>query len=48
MTNFKILVAAGKNVIIIHPLEKPAVTRLPNGDTRPLLLGVKGLKVGLK
>jgi hypothetical protein len=46
--DFKIPVAAGKNVITLHSLEKPSVTRLPNGDTRPLLLRVKGLKVGLQ
>jgi hypothetical protein len=46
--DFKIPVSAGKNVITLHLLEKPTMTRLPNGEAGSLLLGVKGLKVGLK
>ena len=38
-------VAEGTNTIVLHTLDKPTVAQLPNGDTRPLLLGVKGLRV---
>ena len=38
-------VAEGTTQIVLHPLDKPTVAQLPNGDTRPLLLGVKGLRI---
>jgi len=38
-------VTAGRNRLFFRPLDKPTLTRLPNGDTRPLLVGVRGLKV---
>lgn len=46
--DFKIPVVRGKNNVTLHLLENPTMTRSPSGETRPLLLEVKGLKVGLK
>jgi hypothetical protein len=40
-------VPAGATKITLRPLDKPTKTVLPNGDTRPLILGVKGLTVRL-
>jgi hypothetical protein len=36
-------VTAGSNGITLRTLDKPTVLIQPNGDTRPLLLGVRGL-----
>ena len=41
-------VVRGKNRIILHPLDRPSVSITGNGDKRPLLIGVRGLKVRLK
>jgi hypothetical protein len=38
-------VCSGENRIMLTPLDKPTVRVLPNGDPRPLILGVKGLRV---
>jgi hypothetical protein len=38
-------VSAGKNALFFRSLDEPTVTRLPNGDTRPLLLGIRGLRI---
>jgi len=46
--HFRISVVPGRNQIIFRPLDKATVERLANGDTRPLLLGVKGMKIGLE
>lgn len=40
-------VVAGRNRLVLRPLEQPSLPVLPNGDTRPLLLGIRGLKVSL-
>ncbi|MDM8542680.1 hypothetical protein QUF90_16520 [Desulfococcaceae bacterium HSG9] len=40
-------VRKGENRIILRPLDKPTVDVHPNGDTRPLLVGVKGMVVKL-
>jgi hypothetical protein len=37
-------IEAGETVITLTPLDTPTVLRLPNGDTRPLVLGVQGLQ----
>jgi Dolichyl-phosphate-mannose-protein mannosyltransferase len=36
---------AGTNEIALRCLDKASVAKLPNGDTRPLILGVRGLRV---
>ena len=41
-------VIKGKNRIILQPLDRPSVAVTGNGDRRPLLIGVLGLKVRLK
>ena len=33
----------GENVIRIRGLDHPTLSRLPNGDTRTLLLGIEGM-----
>jgi len=38
-------VRSGENQIVLTPLDKPTVRVLPNGDRRPLILGVKGLRL---
>jgi hypothetical protein len=38
-------VSIGKNAIFLRCLDKPTLALLPNGDTRPLLLGVRGLRI---
>lgn len=38
-------VSLGKNQIFFRALDQPTLTRLPDGDTRPLLLDVYGLKI---
>jgi len=40
-------VIKGKNRIILQPLDRPSVAVTGNGDRRPLLIGVRGLKVRL-
>lgn len=45
---YSIPVAAGMNQIIFRALDQPTITRQPNGDTRPLVLGIKGLRVSLE
>jgi hypothetical protein len=41
-------IEAGKTSLIFHPLDQPTVTKLPSGDTRPLLLGVRGLRFAIE
>ena len=41
-------VARGKNRIVLRSLDRPSVSVTGGGDRRPLLIGVRGLKVGLK
>jgi hypothetical protein len=38
-------VQSGENRIVLTPLDKPTVRVLPNGDPRPLILGVRGLRI---
>jgi hypothetical protein len=38
-------VSLGKNQIFFRALDEPTLTRLPDGDTRPLLFGVYGLRI---
>jgi hypothetical protein len=38
-------VQTGENEITLQVIEKPTVTILPNGDTRPLMLGVLNLRI---
>ena len=38
-------VSVGDTLITLTPLDTPVVERLSNGDLRPLLLGVEGLKL---
>ena len=33
----------GRNKVLLKPLDEPAVLKLPNGDKRPLILGVQNL-----
>ena len=40
-------VVAGRNRITLRPLDRPSVSITGNNDTRPLLVGVKGLKIRL-
>jgi len=40
-------VVAGRNRITLRPLDRPSVSITGNNDTRPLLVGVRGLKVRL-
>lgn len=42
---FTFPVKAGKNRIVFQPLDRPSLKVLPNGDNRPLLVGVHGLQV---
>ena len=44
----RIPVQKGVNEIKMEIMDKPAIIKLPNGDTRPLLLGIHGLKIGLE
>jgi hypothetical protein len=44
----RIPVQEGFNEIKMEILDKPTLSKLPNGDTRPLLLGIHGLKMGLE
>lgn len=39
-------VEAGKNKIVLAPLDWPTIAKQPNGDTRALVVGVQGLRVG--
>ena len=41
-------VVRGENRVILHPLDRPSVSITGSGDKRPLLIGVRGLKVRLK
>lgn len=43
--SFVVPVKAGRNIIKIQPLDKPTAVSLPNGDTRPLLLMIKNLRL---
>ena len=43
--SFKLPIKAGKNRIVFQPLDRPTLKVLPNGDKRPLLVGVHGLQV---
>jgi hypothetical protein len=36
-------VAAGHTTVTLRPLDQPTIKTLPNGDARPLILGVQGL-----
>jgi hypothetical protein len=38
-------VTMGQNSITLRPLDKPTLDILPNGDTRPLLVGIRGLHI---
>jgi hypothetical protein len=40
-------VEAGGNKIILRPLDQATVTKHPNGDTRPLVLGIKGMTLSV-
>lgn len=35
----------GKTTVIIRSPDKPSVSRMPNGDTRPMIVGMRGLEV---
>jgi hypothetical protein len=48
LNSLRVPVVAGLNQIIIRSLDKPTIAIQPNGDTRPLLLGIKGLKVSVE
>jgi hypothetical protein len=41
-------IVAGRNRIILHPLQESRAAVLPYGEPRPLLLGVRGLRVSLQ
>lgn len=41
-------VHTGSNQIVLRSLDHPTRTRQPNGDTRPLVLGVRGLNISFK
>lgn len=41
-------VESGAMTITLQPLDQPTVTKQRNGDTRPLLLGVQGLRLELE
>jgi len=41
-------VVAGQNRIVLRPLDKPSMAVLPYGEPRPLLLGVRGLRISLQ
>lgn len=42
---FTIKVDEGENIITILSLDKPTIKELPNGDQRPLMLGVLNLRI---
>ena len=42
---FSVSGEAGSHLIALEVLEKPTVLSYPNGDTRPLMLGVSGIKI---
>jgi hypothetical protein len=41
-------IRVGTTIITLRALDRPSVARQSNGDTRPLMLGVQGLRVALK
>jgi hypothetical protein len=45
---FIIPVRVGENQIRLRALDNPSVQRLPNGDTRILMLGVRGLEMSVQ
>jgi hypothetical protein len=42
---YSIPLVAGMNRVILRPLDNPSLMVMPNGDSRPLLVGVRGLRV---
>jgi len=42
---FNIPVIPGKNTVVIEVLDMPSLHTLPNGDIRPLLLGIQGIDI---
>ncbi len=47
LASFTLPVALGLNHLVLRSLDQPTVMRLNDGDTRPLLLGVRGIKIEL-
>ena len=47
LASFTLPVALGLNHLVLRFLDQPTVMRLNDGDTRPLLLGVRGIKIEL-
>jgi hypothetical protein len=43
--SISIPVQAGQTRVMLRALDKPTLTVLPNGDHRPLLVGIRGLKI---
>jgi|GEM_PF-3274749 len=41
----RIPISTGPNHIILRALDKPTLSALPSGDNRPMLVGIRGLKV---
>lgn len=44
--NLIVPLVTGKNRISLQVLDKPTMDRLPNGDTRKLLLGIRSVQIG--
>jgi hypothetical protein len=44
---FPFTTAGGREVLTLSTPQAPTVSRQPNGDTRPLLVGIRSLRVGL-
>ena len=43
---FPFTTAGGREVLTLSTPQAPTVARQPNGDTRPLLVGIRNLRVG--
>lgn len=47
LLRMKIPVLPGQNRVILRALDKPTLLILPSGDSRPMLVGIRGLRAGL-